>query len=89
MRGLCREGPTKSALALYGTLLSPSGERLDGAFTIAQTDKQVSNVRVVFDGTSYLVLWQDNLTTYGKWVSRNGDPFDQDKLNIWLISSRK
>jgi len=68
--------------SIFGTRLGPSGERLDTGFQIAHADDQVSNLRVVFDGTSYLVLWRDNLTTYGAWVSRDGSPVAQDRLTV-------
>jgi hypothetical protein len=67
---------------LVGTRLSPFCERLDAGLNIANADTILRNVRVVFDGTSYLVVWQDKLTTYSKWVSRDGYVPEQDRLTV-------
>lgn len=58
--------------ALYGTRLNKSCERLDGGFSIAEDDTFKGDLRVIFDGASYLAVWGDGSAIYGAWISRDG-----------------
>jgi hypothetical protein len=57
--------------ALYGTRISKSCDSLDGGFPIAQASS-IDNPRVIFDGSSYLAVWQSGNAMYGAWISRDG-----------------
>jgi hypothetical protein len=56
---------------LYGTRISKSCDRLDEGFPIAQ-GISFNNPRVIFDGSSYLAVWQNDNAMYGAWISRDG-----------------
>jgi len=69
---------------IYGTRVSPSGTVLDTAgITVSTISYWQMNASVGFDGTNYLVVWQDSrdwsasrYDIYGARVSRSGTVLD-------------
>jgi hypothetical protein len=72
---LVRDDPDGPS-TLFGTRVSKDGKRLDENFTIKSGDGGWSPPAVVFDGTSYLVTWEDAGSLFGAWVSPSGVVFD-------------
>ncbi len=69
---------------IYGQRISPAGALIGSPFPISQAPKDQSVHGMVFDGTNYLVIWEDHrrgavaddglapFDTYGQRVSKTG-----------------
>jgi hypothetical protein len=72
---------------LYGARVSASGELLGPAFPVSRAQGDERSPAVAFDGTSYLVVWQDHrdgpyLNVYGARVTIAGEVLDPEGLPI-------
>ena len=77
---------------LYGARVSPTGTMLDGSgFVISAAAGGQLNPVVGFDGTNYLVVWQDNRSgasdIYGARVSTGGTVLDGAGIAISTAAS--
>jgi hypothetical protein len=76
---------TASSWDIYGALVSQSGVILHITPISIAADDQVSP-KVAFDGTYYLVVWQDHRTSnysiYGARVNRSGNLIDENGFAI-------
>lgn len=73
---------------IYGMRVTPEGENEDGTgISVSSAAEGQQSPAVAFDGTNYLVVWQDN-RDYGHWdiygarVSPEGEVLDADGIAI-------
>ncbi len=79
---------------IYGTLVQPNGNVVSpGGNVIADDANWQDNPSVAFDGTNYLVVWDDygsgtfNEDIYGVRVNQSGSPVDASSIAISTASN--
>ena len=82
-----QEVRTRSAWDIYGARVSPQGVVLDSTgFQISSGNGDKVAPKVAWNGTNYLVVWQDmrnaNWDIYGARVTRGGAVLDTSGINI-------
>lgn len=64
--------PSSSNFDLYGQLLSDQGELIGARITIADDPSPEKEASIVFDGTKFLVAWNDSGVIYGRYIDTLG-----------------
>lgn len=72
-----------SNLDIYGARVTMSGNVLDpSGIPITVTSPHQQNPSVSFDGSNYLIIWNDSYNIYGKRVSQSGLVVDSTEIVI-------
>jgi hypothetical protein len=66
--------PTPPNFDIFGQLISSSGTLIGNRITISDDTSSEIEVNVVFDGTKYLVAWNDSGAIVGRYVNTAGQP---------------
>ena len=57
---------------IYGQFVSPAGAKVGGPVYVTTGGNNIATPAMVFDGTNYFVVWNDNRTLSGQFVSPSG-----------------
>jgi phosphoribosylformylglycinamidine (FGAM) synthase PurS component len=80
-------------LDIYGVFVNQSGNVLGPSFCISNATDYQWHPSVVFDGTNYLVVWQDNRSgvtdIYGARVDQSGNILDPSGIAISTATSNQ
>jgi hypothetical protein len=57
---------------IYGQFLSGAGTKIGGPVNVTTGGTNIAGPVIIFDGTNYFVVWNDNSTLYGQFVSPSG-----------------
>jgi len=70
---LITEEDSSSPTYIYGQFVSKAGEIMSSPFNITSGGTAIARPAMIFDGTNYFVVWNDNQTLHGQFVSPAGD----------------